>query len=69
MNKKKTALATLRMMRHKLTRQQTRTIRGQILSGEIEPAMRGMKRLCLNGEYQQYKAGDGHESEGSLFQV
>lgn len=69
MNEKKAALAILRTIRSRLTRQQTQTIRGQILSGEIDSAIRGMKRLCLNNGHECHKAGDGYEPESSMLQV
>ena len=69
MNEKKAALEILRTIRSRLTRQQTQTIRGQILSGEIDSAIRGMKRLCLNNGREYHKAGDEYEPESSMLQV
>ena len=43
------ALMEIRQHRHRLTRQQIRTIKGQVLSGDIEGAMRGLNKL-IGGE-------------------
>lgn len=45
---KTTALRTLQACRVMLTRQQTQTLRGQILSGHAEDAMRGLARILEN---------------------
>lgn len=39
------ALIELKSIREKLTRQQVRTIRGQIIAGDIEAAMRGIEKI------------------------
>lgn len=39
------ALIALKAVRDKLTRQQVRTIRGQIIAGDIEAAMRGIEKV------------------------
>lgn len=39
------ALLALKAIRDKLTRQQVRTIRGQIIAGDIEAAMRGIEKI------------------------
>ena len=39
------AAMTLKASRSKLTKQQYRTLKGQILAGEPEGAMKGLKRL------------------------
>ena len=39
------ALASLRANRSKLSRQQIRTLKGQILAGDIIGAMRGLNRI------------------------
>ena len=47
--KEQVALILLRTIRPMLTRQQTRSIKGQILSGDIDSAIRGLRRLCQDG--------------------
>lgn len=42
---KATALRALRDCRAALTRQQAQTLRGQILSGQAEDAMRGLAKI------------------------
>ena len=39
------ALKEIRQHRNRLTRQQIRTIKGQVLSGDIDGAMRGLHKL------------------------
>jgi hypothetical protein len=39
------ALKTLKSYRGKLTRQQIRTLKGQILAGDAEGAIKGLKKL------------------------
>lgn len=63
------AILALGKLRKNLTRQQIRSLRGQILSGEIDSAMCGMERLRLKCEREQNKAGDGYEPEGPVLQV
>ncbi len=41
------ALGTLRNAKPQLTRQQFLTLRGQILAGEPEGAMRGLQKILL----------------------
>ena len=67
--KERGAILALGKLRENLTRQQIRSLRGQILSGEIDSAMRGVKRLRLKCECEKNKAGDGYEPEGSMLQV
>ena len=43
----KKALATLDAHRSQLTRQQFKTLRGQILAGNDEAAMKGLQRLLI----------------------
>ena len=44
------ALGHLRSAKNRLTRQQFKTLRGQILAGDPEGAMKGLQRiLLLNG--------------------
>ena len=43
------ALGHLRNAKRHLTRQQFLTLRGQILRGESEAAMKGLQRLLLQG--------------------
>lgn len=50
---KDAALKALRQHKRALTAQQMRTVKGQILSGDIGGAMRGLKRLT-----QTASAGD-----------
>lgn len=45
--------ATLKMLnknKHRLSRQQYRTIKGQILAGDIDGAIKGFNRLIRKGE-------------------
>lgn len=46
---KTTALRALRDCRSALTRQQTQTLRGQILNGQVEDAMRGLAKIIERG--------------------
>lgn len=41
----KNALIALKVHRHHLTRQQYVTLRGQVLAGEPDAAMKGLRRL------------------------
>lgn len=41
----KSALERLRSVRHRLTRQQLKTLRGQILAGDADGAMKGITRI------------------------
>ena len=44
------ALGRLLASKQKLTRQQYKTIKGQILSGNVEGAMRGLEKLTKKGD-------------------
>lgn len=67
--RERSAMLALGKLRQNLTRQQIRSLRGQILSGEIDSAMRGVERLRLKCEREQSKAGEEYEPEGSVLQV
>lgn len=41
------ALIRLKQARHKLTRHQYRTLRGQVFAGDPDGAMRGLQKLLL----------------------
>ena len=41
------ALIRLKKARHKLTRQQYKTLRGQVLAGDPAGAMKGLEKLLL----------------------
>ena len=41
------ALTLLRSKRHRLSRQQFKTLRGQVLAGDPEGAMRGLRKILL----------------------
>ena len=41
------ALIRLKHARHKLTRQQYKTLRGQVLAGDPAGAMKGLEKLLL----------------------
>ena len=57
---KQAALETLGLYRTRITRQQFTTIRGQILAGDSQGAMRGlMKLLCHSGKGKDER----HEQE------
>lgn len=43
------AMMNLKACRDKLTRQQYRTLKGQILAGEGDAAMKGLRRLMAQG--------------------
>lgn len=45
----KNALIALKVNRHRLTWQQYKTLRGQVLAGEPDGAMKGLKRLIKRG--------------------
>ena len=53
---KAVALARLRVNRHNLTRQQLKTLRGQVLAGDPEGAMKGLCRILL-------LRGDGYSTK------
>lgn len=40
-----TALKQIRMNKHYLTTQQMRTLKGQVLAGDVDGAMRGLNKL------------------------
>nr|DAZ50335.1 MAG TPA: hypothetical protein [Caudoviricetes sp.] len=45
------ALIQLKATRHRLTAQQYRTLRGQVLAGEPDAAMKGLRKLLtMEGE-------------------
>lgn len=46
------ALRVLRNHRHLLTKQQTLTLRGQVLAGDIAGAMRGLEKIKAFKEAQ-----------------
>lgn len=39
------ALKQIRSYKHRLTRQQMRTLKGQVLAGDVDGAMRGLNKL------------------------
>ena len=39
------ALLLLRNTKHRLTRQQYRTLRGQVLAGDVDGAMKGLRNI------------------------
>ena len=43
------ALVTLKGARHRLTNQQYTTLRGQVMAGDAEGAMRGLRKILLGG--------------------
>ena len=43
------ALVTLNGARHRLTSQQYRTLRKQVLAGDADGAMRGLREILLGG--------------------
>lgn len=43
-----TAYIRLKACRHRLTTQQYKTLRGQILAGDPDGAMRGLRKLIMN---------------------
>jgi len=51
MNDGKSAYSTLREYRHLLTRQQVRTIAGQIKHGKPNEAMNGLAKILNRREY------------------
>lgn len=67
--RERSAMLALGKLRQNLTRQQICSLRGQILSGEIDSAMRGMEHLRLKCERERSKAGEEYEPEGSVLQV
>lgn len=64
--KEQVALILLRTIRPTLTRQQTRSIKGQILSGDIDSAIRGLRRLCPDSACTCKESGDEHEQKCSM---
>ena len=47
------ALARLRDTKHLLTKQQYKTLRGQILAGDPRGAMKGIGKLCRRRERER----------------
>ena len=45
----KNALIALKVHRHELTWQEYKTLRGQVLAGEPDAAMKGLRRLLKRG--------------------
>ena len=43
------AFAQLKVMRHKLTKQQYKTLKGQIIAGDSDGAMRGLVAILMRG--------------------
>lgn len=43
------ALARLKANNHRLTYQQYKTLRGQILAGDVDGAMKGLQRILRSG--------------------
>lgn len=68
-NKELEALMLLKAMRPMLTRQQIRSIKGQILSGEVDSAIRGLQRLCQDDACICKEAGGACEQKRSMLQV
>ena len=52
----KEALATLRQHKDDLTRQEYKTIYGQIIKGDIAPAMKGLKKILKRKERKEAEA-------------
>lgn len=50
------AYALLRAYRHRLTRRQLCTLKGQILAGDTDGALKGLKTLLERGKYGQEKS-------------
>lgn len=46
----KEALATLRQHKNDLTRQEYKTIYGQIIKGDIAPALKGLRKIIKRKE-------------------
>lgn len=51
------ALVRLKGARHRLTTQQYRTLRGQVLAGDADGAMRGLRKLLLMDGSNAVKSG------------
>lgn len=61
MNKQtREAYALLREYRRNLSRQQIRTLKGLMMAGDAEGAMRGMKRITKEGQYKNRACHKGH---------
>ena len=52
------ALVTLQGARHRLTDQQYKTLRGQVLAGDADGAMQGLRQILLIGGSNAIKAHD-----------
>lgn len=48
----KTALRAIKEHRAYLTRQEIRTLRGQVLAGDIEAAMKGLEKIKRRAMYE-----------------
>ena len=51
------ALKTLKAYRQTLNAQQLRTLKGQILAGDITGAMKGLRKLTVPGNTQEHRHG------------
>ena len=49
-------LAILRNTKHRLTKQQYRTLRGQVLAGDPDGAMKGLRRILQRRADKMIKA-------------
>jgi len=41
------------LMKHRLSKQQIKTLRGQALSGDLAGARKGLERLSMNNQFLQ----------------
>lgn len=51
------AIVRLKAYRHKLTAQQYKTLRGQVLAGNPEAAMNGLQKILKRYEREKYDSG------------
>lgn len=61
------ALRTLKASRDRLTKQQFKTLKGQIIAGDIDGAMKGLKKIKergrTHGERQDLRHSTGQQPE------
>ena len=58
----KRAIITLKAHRHRLTWQQYQTLRGQVLAGDAEAAMKGLERIIGRKTHDKTASGSHYGS-------
>lgn len=58
-----TAMSYLKKKKGRLSRQQYRTVKGQILSGDVDGALRGLQKLELRRKQQEGSDGGAAQTK------